>query len=90
MTARTEAGYRTLLDEAVAAGEIRPCDTARLARAVGAIAAGSLIGWGVFRTGSAEAWVRADLETLIAPYQLPSRTRTRGRKAARKTKRRSR
>ena len=71
MSERTEAGYRALLDEAVAAGELVPCDTARLARAIGAIAGGSLIGWAVFRAGNAEAWVRGDLDTLLAPYKRP-------------------
>ena len=59
------AGYRTLLDEAVTAGELVPCDTARLARAVDALAGGSLIGWAVHRQGKAEAWVRDDLHTLL-------------------------
>jgi AcrR family transcriptional regulator len=66
---RIEAGYRALLDEAVAAGELKTCDTARLARAVGAMSGGSLIGWAVSRRGTAEAWVRADLATLLDPYR---------------------
>ena len=70
MSQRTEAGYRALLDEAVEAKEIAPCDTARLARAISAMAGGSLIGWAVFREGTAEPWVRADLETLLAAYRL--------------------
>jgi len=68
MSRRTEAGYRALLDEAVAAGEIVRCDTARLARAIGALSGGSLIAWAVFREGAAEAWVRKDMETLLTPY----------------------
>jgi AcrR family transcriptional regulator len=82
MSERTDAGYRALLDEAVAVGELVPCDTARLARALGAIAGGSLIAWAVFRTGSAEAWVRGDLETLLAPYRraAPVRPRSARRK----------
>ena len=62
-------GYRRLLDEAVAARELVPCDTARLARAVDAVAGGSLIGWAVYRQGTAEAWVRHDLDTLLEPYR---------------------
>jgi AcrR family transcriptional regulator len=69
LSERTEAGYRALLDEAVARREIMPCDTARLARAISAMAGGSLIGWAVFRDGTAEAWVRGDLETLLAAYR---------------------
>jgi len=71
MSRRTNAGYRAFLDEAVSAGELVPCDTARLARAVSAIAGGSLIGWAIFREGTAEAFVRADLDTLLEPYTRP-------------------
>jgi AcrR family transcriptional regulator len=66
---RTLAGYRALLDEAVVAGDLAPCDTARLARAVGALAGGSLLAWAVLREGPAEAWVRADLAALLDPYR---------------------
>jgi AcrR family transcriptional regulator len=63
------AGYRRLLDEAVEKGELRACDTSRLARAVGAVAGGSLIAWAVYREGTAENWVRKDIDTVIAPYR---------------------
>ena len=62
-------GYRALLDDAVAAKELGPCDTARVARAVEALSGGSLIQWAIHRKGSADAWVRRDLETLLAPYR---------------------
>jgi AcrR family transcriptional regulator len=83
MSQRTEAGYQTLLDEAVAAREIVPCDTARLARAISAMAGGSLIGWAVFREGTAESWVRGDLETLLAAYR-PTAVSKRQRPSRRK------
>jgi AcrR family transcriptional regulator len=70
---RIEAGYRSLLDDAVAARELNSCDTARLARAVGSMSGGSLIGWAVYRQGTAEAWVRADLATLLDPYRSTRR-----------------
>ena len=63
-------GYRKLLDEAAAARELVPCDTARLARAVDAMSGGSLIGWAVHRGGTAESWVRHDLNTLLEPYRM--------------------
>ena len=75
---RMTAGYRRLLDEAVAARELVRCDTARLARAVGAISGGSLIGWAILRAGPAERYVRTDLMTLLAPYK---RAKTAGRSA---------
>lgn len=65
----TLAGYRALLDEAVAAGELMPCDTDSLARAIGALSGGSLIAWAIHRHGTAEKWVRHDLDTLIAPHR---------------------
>ena len=64
-----QRGYGALLDDAIEAGELVQCDTERLARAVEAVAAGSLIGWAIHRRGKAEAWVRKDLETLLAPYR---------------------
>lgn len=69
MSRKTIEGYRGLLDAAVAAGELRPCDTLRLARAVSALSGGSLINWGVFQKGQANTWVRSDLDTLLAPYR---------------------
>jgi AcrR family transcriptional regulator len=71
-TRRTIAGYRALLDDAVAAGELAPCDTQRLARAVDAISGGSLLSWAILREGSSLEWVRADLATLLDPYRAES------------------
>jgi AcrR family transcriptional regulator len=89
---RIEAGYRALLEEAVVAGELIPCDTARLARAVGAISGGSLLAWAIHREGTAEAWVRADLATLLDHYRRPTTgtkaTGRRGRKSRRSQRRR--
>lgn len=66
---RNIAGYHTLLDEAVAAGELVPCDTARLARAVSAVAGGSLIGWAIMREGNVVDYVKQDLLTLLEPLR---------------------
>src|SRR5919202_195020 len=71
---RILAGYRALLDDAVAAGEIVHCDTRRLARAVGAVGGGSLIAWAILREGSAQTFVREDVETLLAPYRAAPAT----------------
>jgi AcrR family transcriptional regulator len=64
-----QRGYRALLDDAVAEQELKPCDTEALARAVEAMAGGSLIGWAIHRRGKAENWVRKDLDTLLSPYR---------------------
>jgi AcrR family transcriptional regulator len=87
---RILAGYRRLLDEAVVAGELMPCDTARLARAVDALAGGSLIGWAVYREGSAETWVRDDLDTLLEPYRPKAATRASSRRLRAKPSRAAR
>lgn len=88
-SARILAGYKALLDEAIAAGELATCDTRRLARAVGSMAGGSLISWAVLREGTAEAFVRKDLETLLAAYQTT--TAPKGRRAtAKRPERKSR
>jgi len=85
------AGYRTLIEDAVAAGELAPCDAARLARAVGAMAGGSLIAWAIARDGKVIDYVRHDIETLLAPYRAndgrPTPTPGLARPAARKTRR---
>jgi len=69
MSKKNVAGYRALLKDAIAAGELRPHDTARMARAFNSLAGGSVINWAIFREGTAEKWVRRDLETLLAPYR---------------------
>ncbi|HJU66458.1 MAG TPA: helix-turn-helix domain-containing protein [Gemmatimonadaceae bacterium] len=63
------AGYRALIDDAMAAGELEPCDSTRLASAIDATAGGSLIAWAIHREGDVKAFVRKDLETLLAPYR---------------------
>jgi AcrR family transcriptional regulator len=66
----TEAGYRALLDEAIAAGELVRCNTARLARVIGALAGGSMLAWAIQREGSVATWLRRDLETLLKPLRV--------------------
>jgi AcrR family transcriptional regulator len=87
---RIIAGYRRLLDEAVAARELVPCDTARLARAVDALAGGSLIGWAVYRDGTAETWVRHDLNTLLEPYRPKAKARVSSRSSRAQSKKAAR
>jgi AcrR family transcriptional regulator len=71
ITKATLAGYQQLLDDAIAKRELRACDTAQLARLLNAVVGGSLIAWAVLRRGTAEAWVRADVEAALAPYRRP-------------------
>jgi AcrR family transcriptional regulator len=60
---------RAILDAAVAARELTPCDTARLARLVGVLLGGGLLAWAVERDATAAEWLRDDLEALLAPYR---------------------
>ena len=62
-----------LLDEAAAARELRKCDTAGLARLLQHFNDGAMLSWAVYREGSVAAWVRRDLEALLAPYRSSGR-----------------
>jgi AcrR family transcriptional regulator len=66
---RILAGYRALIDDAIAAGELAPTDADRLARSVHAVVGGSLINWAVQRDGALLTWMRDDLDALLAPYR---------------------
>ena len=61
---------RALLDAAIEAGELAPCDAARLARAIQVTLNGSLLTWAVFREGTVGDWIREDLETLLYPFRV--------------------
>ncbi|HEV3083270.1 MAG TPA: helix-turn-helix domain-containing protein, partial [Gemmataceae bacterium] len=63
------AELRAILDDAVKAGELAPCNTERLARAVGVTLGGGLLAWAIEREGTAAEWLRYDLKTLLGPYR---------------------
>jgi AcrR family transcriptional regulator len=65
---------RKLLDDAVAANELKPCDTAALARLVQQVHGGAMLDWAVYRKGSLAAWLRRSLEGLLAPYRVGAET----------------
>lgn len=74
--ARASRGeLRAILDAAVKAGELAPCDTERLARAVGVTLGGGLLAWAIERQGTAAECLRYDLETLLGPYRRPRKGR---------------
>jgi AcrR family transcriptional regulator len=60
---------RKLLDDAVAARELKPCDTANLARLVQQVNGGAMLDWAIYGKGSLATWIRRSLESLLAPYQ---------------------
>src|SRR5262249_418625 len=72
----TLAGYRALLDEAVAAGELIRCDTGRLARVIGALAGGALLPLAGHREGPVTDWLRSDFETLLKPLRTAKKAQT--------------
>ena len=74
---QTLAGYRELLDDAVAAGEIARCNSARMARALSAMAGGSLLNWAILREGTLTEWLRADIEMLLGPVMMRKVRRSR-------------
>jgi hypothetical protein len=68
----TRESLRSLLDEALAAGELTGSpDTEALARAVEVTLNGSLMVWGVYQEGSAAESLRHDLDALLVPYMPP-------------------
>jgi len=73
---------RKLLDNAVAARELMPCDTAVLARLIQQVNGGAMLDWAIYRKGALAPWIRRALEALLRPYR-PSRNRNRGRKKRR-------
>jgi AcrR family transcriptional regulator len=63
------AGIASLIRDAKAAGELGPCDTNRLARAVHATLNGSILDWTIHREGPMAAWVRRDLRSVLDRYR---------------------
>jgi AcrR family transcriptional regulator len=61
---------KKLLDAAVAADELKACDTAVLARLIQQVNGGAMLDWAVYRKGSLATWLRRSLEGLLAPYRL--------------------
>jgi AcrR family transcriptional regulator len=60
---------RALLDDAVAAGELRRTDTRRLAEAVEVVYNGALITWAIHRSGPVDRWLARQLDTVLAPHR---------------------
>jgi AcrR family transcriptional regulator len=67
-------GIRELLEDAIAAGELKAsADCRALARAIQVTLNGSLLTWAFFREGTATTFLRADLDSLLKPYRRRSR-----------------
>lgn len=60
---------RTLVREAVAAGELAPGTDARaLARSLEAVVGGALLTWAIYAEGAADRWLLAHVDAVLAPY----------------------
>lgn len=79
-----QAELQTLVDAAIAAGELVRCDAAQLARLVQELTHGALVSWAILREGTAQEWVRREMDALLTPY-LPT-----GRRATVSSNRRRR
>jgi AcrR family transcriptional regulator len=75
---------KKLLDEAVAARELRKCDTAELACLIQDVNGGAMLSWAVYRQGSVASWMRREIEFLLLPYRQAANKsaakRSRGRR----------
>lgn len=68
---------KRLLDDAVAARELKPCNTAELACLIQQVNGGAMLDWAVYRKGPLAAWIRRSLEALLAPYRSGSPRKSR-------------
>ena len=66
-----------LLNEAIAAGELRPLDAPAMSRVLNGMVFGGLLTWSTFREGAARAWLERDLNLVLDEHRLdrPKRRR---------------
>jgi AcrR family transcriptional regulator len=58
-----------LVREAIDAKELKPATNAKqLARTIEAVVGGSMLSWAFYQKGSAEKWMRHDLDAVLKPY----------------------
>lgn len=83
-----DRAIRELLAEAVGRGELaRGTDLEEVSRAVIAVLGGSLLAWAIRQEGTAERWLRADLEAVLAPHRVRrERRRTRPRRKGKRSR----
>jgi AcrR family transcriptional regulator len=75
-----EEETQRLLDEAVAARELRPCNTGELARLLQQLNGGAMLEWAVVQEGPLDQWVQREIEALLRPYRAKKTVRkARGR-----------
>jgi plasmid stability protein len=64
---------RALLHAAVDAGELSPCNTEELARAVQVTFNGALVTWAIYREGPLEEWLGHHVAALLKPFRSSDR-----------------
>lgn len=64
-----QSGLRSLLRDAVAAGELQRCDVPALASTLYAVIQGSLITWAIEGEGELPTWLRSDLKAVLKGYR---------------------
>jgi AcrR family transcriptional regulator len=58
-----------LVREAIASGELkRETNAKQLARTIEAVVGGSMLSWAFYQEGTAERWMRHDLDAVLKPY----------------------
>lgn len=67
-----EDALRSLLADAVDAGELHVPDVQALARTLLTVAQGALIVWGVYRVGSVRTAITREVRAVLAPYRVPA------------------
>jgi AcrR family transcriptional regulator len=70
---------KKLLDDAVAARELKRCDTAQLARLIPQVNNGAMLDWAVYRKRPLAAWIRSSLEAALAPYRKAAKRKSRSK-----------
>lgn len=63
-----EHALRTLLEDAINAGELVALDARALARTLLSVAQGALIVWGVYRDGSVASAIQREVRTVLQPF----------------------
>lgn len=65
----TRQQLQALIEEAVDARELKPSTQPKqLARTIEAVVSGSMLSWAFFQEGSAQKWMRQDLDAVLKPY----------------------
>lgn len=69
-TSAIQQDIKQLLDEAVAAKELRPCDTDELAHTMQAVYEGAITTWIIYQQNDIETWMKKRLSAVTKPYRI--------------------